>query len=110
MSNVLEDLWLPQVEAEYDALLHRNRDICADVGNLFRVFEKVVHDGVEGLGQPLGRFGSAALYVMYARRVLICFAVCRYQVAIVKWATIGTEYQQQQALDEAKARAASLFP
>jgi hypothetical protein len=110
MSNALRDRWLPEVEAEFDALLHRSRSVCARVGNLFRAFEKVVSDGVDGLGQPLGRFGSADVYVMYAEPVLLCFAVSGREIAIVKWAEIGTEYKQQQDLEEAKRRAARLFP
>ena len=110
MSNALRDLWLPEVEAEFDALLHRNRSVCASVGNLFRAFEKVVTDGVDGLGPSLGHFGSADVYVMYAGPVLLCFAVSGGDVAIVKWAEIGTDYEQQQDLDEAKQRAAQRFP
>jgi len=110
MSNALRDRWLPEVEAEFDALLHRSRSVCASVGNLFRAFERVVSDGVDGLGPSLGRFGSADVYVMYAEPVLLCFAVSGGDIAIVKWAEIGTEYQQQQDLDEAKRRAARLFP
>lgn len=110
MSNALRDRWLPEVEAEFDTLLHRNRSVCARVGNLFRVFEKVVSDGVDGLGPSLGRFGSADVYVIYAEPVLLCFAVSGGDIAIVKWAEIGTEYEQQQDLEEAKRRAARLFP
>jgi hypothetical protein len=42
--------------------------------------------------------------------VLLCFAVSGGEIAIVKWAEIGTEYEQQQDLEEAKRRAARLFP
>lgn len=110
MSNALRDRWLPEVEAEFEALLHRNRSVCASVGNLFRAFEKVVSDGVDGLGPSLGRVGSADVYVIYAAPVLLCFAVRGGEVAIVKWTEIGTEYEQQQDLEEAKRRAARLFP
>lgn len=110
MSNALRDRWLPEVEAEYDALLDRDRGVCASVGNLFRAFEKVVCDGVDGLGPSLGHFGSADVYVVYAEPVLLCFAVSGGEIAIVKWAEIGTEYEQQQDLDEAKRRAVRLFP
>lgn len=110
MSNALRDRWLPEVEIEFDALLHRNRSVCASVGNLFRAFEKVVRDGAVGLGPSLGCFGSADVYVMYAEPVLMCFAICAREIGIVKWAEIGTEYEQQQDLDEAKRRAEQLFP
>jgi hypothetical protein len=110
MSNALRDRWLPEVETEFDALLQRNRSVAASVGNLFRAFEKVVSDGVDGLGTSLGRFGSADLYVMYAGPVLLCFAVRGGEIAIVRWAEVGTEYEQQQDLEEAKRRTARLFP
>ena len=60
--------------------------------------------------REIDRGGSASLYVMYARRALMFFAVSGPQVAIVKWATVGTEYEQRQARAQAIERAKRLLP
>jgi hypothetical protein len=36
--NPLQDVWLPEVEAEYAALLALSRDVGVDVGNQFRAW------------------------------------------------------------------------
>lgn len=108
--NALKDIWLPAADREYDALITRTRDIGADVGDLFCIFAKVVSKGTAWLGPSSEVCGSADLYVMYEKRVMMCFAVCGKQVAIVKWAVTGSEAQQRRELDEAKARAGELFP
>ena len=108
--NVLKDVWLPAADKEYEALLKRTRDIGADAGDLFCIFEKAVRHGAKDLGPSNSVCGSAALYVRYEGRVMMCFAVCGKQIAIVKWAETGNEAQQRRELDEARTRAAQLFP
>jgi len=108
--NALKDVWLAAADREYDTLITRTRDIGADVGDLFCIFAKVVSKGAAWLGPSSQVCGSADLYVMYGKKVMMCFAVCRRQVAIVKWAQMGSEPQQRRELDEAKRRAAQLFP
>jgi hypothetical protein len=56
MSIVLEDVWLPEVEAEYCTLLKVNpllkvtRDVAADVGkSISRIYEDLAALGGEGL-------------------------------------------------------------
>jgi hypothetical protein len=108
--NALKDVWLPAADREYEALLRRTRDIGADAGDLFCIFEKAVRTGTRDLGPSSDVCGSAALYIRYERRVMMCFAVCGKRIAIVKWAEIGSEAQQRRELDEARIRAAQLFP
>jgi hypothetical protein len=108
--NALKDVWLPAADKEYEALLKRTRDIGADAGDLFCIFEKAVRRGARELGPASEVCGSAGLYIRHEGRVMMCFAVCGKQIAIVKWAEMGSEAQQRRELDEAKARAAQLFP
>ncbi len=105
-----KDVWLPAADKEYEALLKRTRDIGADAGDLFCIFEKVVRTGTRDLRPSSDVCGSAALYVRYEGRVMMCFALCGKQIAIVKWAEMGSEAQQRRELDEARTRAAQLFP
>jgi hypothetical protein len=110
MTGRLRDLWLPEVEAEYRALLSRNRDVGADVGNQFRAFEQVLRRGVDDNWRPIDHANSADIYVMYARYALMFFAVQDDQAAIVKWTVLGSEYEQNQAREEARRRAGQIFP
>jgi len=55
MTPKLEDLWLPDVEAEYLALLDVNKDVCADVGNQFRAFDQVLRRGVDKSWRSIDR-------------------------------------------------------
>jgi hypothetical protein len=110
MIKPLRDVWLPEVEAEYFALLRLSRDVGVDVGNQFRAFERVLETGVDSAWRPIDCVGSADIYVMYARHALMFFAVAGSKAGIVKWTTVGTEYEQQRAREEAKARAAQCFP
>jgi hypothetical protein len=108
--NALKDEWLPAVDREFEALLRRTRDIGANAGDLFCIFEKAVRKGVRDFGPSSAVCGSGALYVRYEGQVLMCFAVCGKRIAIVKWAELGNEAQQRRELDDAKARATQLFP
>jgi hypothetical protein len=108
--NTLKDVWLQAADKEYEALLKRTRDVGAEAGDLFCIFEKAVRKGTRDFGPSSDVCGSAAFYVRYAGRVMMCFAVCGKQIAIVKWAEMGGETQQRRELEEAKARAAQLFP
>jgi hypothetical protein len=108
--NALKDLWLPSADKEYEALLKCSRDIGADAGDLFCIFERAVRTGSRELGPASEVCGSAGLYVRYEGRVMMCFAVCGKQIAIVKWAEMGNEAQQRRALGEAKQRTEQLFP
>ena len=110
MSELFEDIWLPEVEAEYFALLRMNREVGVDVGNQFRAFEHILHRGVDRAWRAVDRCGSASVYVMYGRYALMFFAVHRRQAAIVKWTVLGTGYEQTLALAQAKQRAARQFP
>jgi hypothetical protein len=108
--NTLRDVWLPAADQEFEVLIGRTRNIGADTGDLFCVFEKAVRKGAQELGPPSDVCGSAGLYIRYEGRVMMCFAVCGKQIAIVKWAEMGSEAQQRRELEEARTRAAQLFP
>jgi hypothetical protein len=108
--NALKDVWLPAADQEYEALLKRTRDIGVDAGDLFCIFEKAVRMGTRDLGPSSELCGSAALYIRYAGRVMMCFAVCGKRIAIVKWAEMYGEARQRRELDEARTRAAQIFP
>jgi hypothetical protein len=110
MSMALEVVWLPEVEAEYFALLRANRDVGADVGNQFREFLQLAGDWKDRDWRSTERVGSGYLYGFYGIHATMFFAVCKPKVAVVKWAVTGTEHQQSVARDEAKKRAGSLFP
>lgn len=110
MPDRLRDLWLPEVEAEYRALLSRNRDVWADVGNQYRAFEQVLRRSIDEKWRPIDRMNSADIYVMYDHHALMFFAVEDDQAAIVKWTVLGSEYEQNQAREEAKRRAGQIFP
>ena len=107
--SVLHDVWLPEVEAEYAALLDMTRDVAADVGNQFRAFEQVLRRGPDAAWRAIDYLGSVALYAMYARHAMMFFAVSRERAAIVKWTVVGTEHQQRVALAEAKERTRTVF-
>jgi len=109
MSGALKDLWLPEVEAEYFALLKKGRDVAFDVGNQFRVFERILERGVDRNWQPIARVKSADVYVAYAGRVLMFLAVSGSRAAIVKWTTLGTPHEESMAEREAKDRTARCF-
>ena len=104
------DVWPPEVEDEYYALLEAGRDIGADVGNQFRAFMRLLDVGLVNDWRPIDRAGRADIYVMYGRYALLFFAVTREQMAIVKWAELGTPHQQSQARKEAVERTLRLFP
>jgi hypothetical protein len=110
MTASLADVWLPEVEAEYFALLKLSRDVGVDVGNQFRAFERLLEIGLDAAWRPIDSAGSADIYVMYGGSVLMFFAICGSQLAIVKWTTLGTPYEQTLAREEARQRAAALFP
>lgn len=106
----LQDLWLPEVEAKYAALLALSRDIGVDVGNQFRAFEHLYE------AQPGYRLASHRLHGLGESLCDVCatcddiFAVAHQQAAIVKWTVVGTEHQQRMALAEAKQRTLRVFP
>lgn len=110
MSLPLQDVWLPEVEAEYLSLLRVSRDVGVEVGNQFRAFERIMERGVDAAWRPIDFEGSAAIYVMSDRHALMFFAVSGSEVAIVKWTTVGTEYEQRLAREEARRRAGQRFP
>jgi hypothetical protein len=105
----LIDVWLPEVEEEYFALLALNRDVAADVGNQFRSFKRIVERGLDAAWRPIARAGRAQVYVMYGRYALMFLAIAGAEIAVVKWTVIGTEYEQQLARDEALQRAGVQF-
>lgn len=107
---VYTDLWLPEVTTEFFALLGHSRDVGSDVGNHFRAFEQVLRRGLDAAWHPVDSVGSIKIYVMYGKHALTYFAVRGTEAAVVKWMVIGTPYQQQQGLLEAKARAVKVFP
>lgn len=107
---MLTDIWIPEVEGEYLALLGKSRRIGIDVGNQFRAFEHVLDRGVDKAWRPVERAGSADVYVMHAIDALMFFVVSGSKAAVVKWCEVGTEYQQRQYLAEALQRAARIFP
>jgi hypothetical protein len=110
VSDHLEDVWLPEVEAEFFALLKLSRDVGVDVGNQFRAFEHLLERGVDAKWRPIGQAGASDVYVMYARCAMMFFAVSAGRAAIVKWTIVGTEHEQHQARTQACERAARVFP
>jgi hypothetical protein len=106
----LQDVWLPEVEAEYAALLALSRDVGVDVGNQFRAFEHLLKRGPDAEWRAIDYIGSASLYVMYARHAMMFFAATPQQAAVVKWTAVGTEHEQRVALAEAKQRTLRVFP
>jgi hypothetical protein len=112
VSGALQDVWLPEVEAEYFALLRLNRDVAADVGSQFRQFEQVLDQGIDFDSQwvPLDSLGLSSLFVSIADHAAMYFAVCGSRAAIVKWAQVGTEFQSQCARVEAAERTRKLWP
>lgn len=110
MSAPLNDVWLPEVEAEYFALLGLSRDVGADVGDQFRTFQHLVERGGDASARPIERAGSANVYVRYGSKALMFYAIAGSQAAVVKWTTLGTDHEQQVAQEQAMQRAAQLFP
>jgi len=110
MSRVLEDIWLPEVEKEYEDLFKVSRDVGCDVGDQFSEFMALVEDWDERAWKSIEPIGSAYLYGRYGRYATMFFAVGARQAAVVKWMQTGSEHQQSQGRQEAKKRALRLFP
>jgi hypothetical protein len=110
MSAPLADIWLPEAEAEYFALLRLNRNVGVDVGSQFRAFEHLLQFGLDAAWRPIDRAGSADVYVMYGTYAEMFFAICGLQVAVVKWTAVGRPMDHTRALEEARQRAAERFP
>jgi hypothetical protein len=110
MGGALNDVWLPEVEAEFFALLSLNRDVGADVGDQFRTFQHLLERGGDASARPVERAGSSNIYVLYGSKALMFYAIAGSQAAVVKWAMLGTDHDQQVAQGQAKQRAAQLFP
>ena len=110
MSRVLEDIWLPEVEKEYEDLFKASRDVGCDVGDQFSEFMALVEDWDERAWKSIEPIGSAYLYGRYGRYATMFFAVGARQAAVVKWMQTGSEHQQWQGRQEAKQRALRLFP
>ena len=110
MSQVLEVIWLPEVKAEFRALLRESRDVGADVGSQFGEFLGLTRRWDAREWGSIGPFGSAYLYGLYGIHATMFFAVCEPKAAVVKWAVTGTEYEQSLARDEAVKRALKEFP
>jgi hypothetical protein len=108
--SALEPIWLPEVEAEFLRLCSHSRDVGVDVGNQFRQFERLLERGLDPAWRPIDRAGAADIYVMHGNSAICLFAVAGRQMAIVKWAAVGTEYEQGLLRVEAKRRAERLFP
>jgi hypothetical protein len=110
MSQVLEVIWLPAVEAEYRALLRESRDVGADVGSQFGEFVQLTQQWNRRDWHAVSPVGSAYLYGLYGIHATMFFAVCEPKAAVVKWAVTGTEHEQSVARDEAVKRTLNLFP
>lgn len=110
MNGALNDVWLPEVEAEYFALLKVDRDVAADVGGQFRSFQHLVERGGDASARPVERAGSASIYVLFGSKALMFYAIAGSQAAVVKWTTLGTDHELQVAQEQAKRRAAQRFP
>jgi hypothetical protein len=110
MSEVLEVIWLPEVEKEYFHLLRTSRDDGAEVGNQICEFLQLARNWNDKDWRPIEPVGSADLYGLYGRYTTMFFAISKPKVAVVKWAIVGTEYQQALARDEAKQRTLIEFP
>lgn len=110
MSVVLEVIWLPEVEAEYRKLLHKSRDVGADVGNQFGEFVQLALRWNSRDWRAIEPVGSAYLFGLYGMHAIMFFAVCEPKAAVMKWAVTGTEHEQSQARDAAVKRALKLFP
>lgn len=109
MSQVLEVIWLPDVEAEYRTLLRKNRDVGADVGNQFREFVQLTQRWNAHDWRSIEPVGSAYLYGLYGMHAVMFFAVCEPKAAVMKWAVTGTEHEQSLARDAAVKRTLKLF-
>jgi hypothetical protein len=114
MSQVLEVTWLPEVEAEYRALLRENRDVGSDVGsdvgNQICEFAQLARRWNNKEWSAIGPFGSAYLYGLYGMHAIMFFAVCKRSAAVMKWAMTGTEHMQSLARDEAIQRTLKWCP
>jgi hypothetical protein len=110
VSHVLEVIWLPEVEAEYRALLHKSRDVGADVGSQIREFVQLSRKWNSRDWRSIGPFGSAYLYGLYGLHATMFFAVCEPKAAVMKWAVTGNEHAQSLARDEAIKRTLKEFP
>jgi opacity protein-like surface antigen len=110
MSALLQDVWLLDVEAEYEALMGHSRDVAVDVGDQFRSFELLVEVGGDANARPIERAGSANVYVLYGNSALMFYAIAGSQAAVVKWALVGTNHDFQVAQAQALQRAAQRFP
>ena len=62
---MLEDIWLPEVEKEYEDLFEVSRDVGCDVGDQFREFMALVQDWDERAWKSIEPIGSAYLYGRY---------------------------------------------
>lgn len=109
MSQILEVIWLPEVIAEYRALLKENRDVGADVGNQMREFVQLSQEWNSRDWRSIGPVGSAYLYGLYGMHAIMFFAVREPQTAVVKWAVTGNEHAQSLARDEAMQRTSNVF-
>lgn len=126
MGRFFVDVWLPEVEAEFLALLEHSRGVGVDVGNQFRALERLLERGLDRAWRPVDRLVMVDVYVMYGSAALMFFAVeCVAasttananlaaavqlpRLAVVKWGVLGTEHEQTLALAEAKARAIRAF-
>ncbi|HEY8053793.1 MAG: hypothetical protein ACHQD6_04255 [Steroidobacterales bacterium] len=111
MGNRLQYVGCAEADAELDALRADIRDVQTDAGSLLKLYLEVLRDGTRDLDRvPRGPFGSANLYVVYGRYVVMWFALAGSKVSLVKWLKAGTPYQHQQAQADAETRARRLFP
>lgn len=110
MTTRLQDVWLPEVEAEYLALLSMSRDVGVEVGDQFRAFEQILMVGVDDGWRALDYVGAASVYALFGRCATMFFALTETQAAVVKWAAVGTEYAQRLAREQAEERTRQVFP
>jgi hypothetical protein len=114
MESRLRSVLCPEAGLEMRSLLEGPRDQVKEVGSFQTLFNLACHLGPRDLeGGPMGPYGSAHLYVLNGRYVVMWIAVCepRQLAAVVKWMLNSTDIlAQQEAAAEAAARAERLFP
>jgi hypothetical protein len=115
VENRLRTVSCPEASGEKGVLLKTgSRDRNGEIASFQWLFNEACIVGPEDLeGGPMGPYGSAHLYVLNGRYVVMWIAVCepRSQATVVKWMLSSTDVRtQQEAAAEAAARAEHLFP
>jgi hypothetical protein len=114
MERLLRYVVCPEAAAEFRELLEGTREQVRELGSFETLFWMVCEKGPRELeAKPMGPYGSADLYVINGRYVVVWIAVCKSKraAAVVKWMRVSTDVlAQQEAVAAAVDRAEHLFP